>query len=56
MSYNRAMNNRTRKGLGLIFFIVGLILWITSSIAFVGLMGLGVVLFLAGFYGVRAHK
>ncbi len=56
MSNNGAVNNRTLKGLGLIFFIVGLILLITSSTAFVGLMGLGVVLFLAGFYGVRVHK
>jgi hypothetical protein len=43
-------------GIGLIFFIVGLVLLLSSSTAFAGLMGLGVVLFLAGFYKVRAHK
>ena len=56
LSNNGTVNSRSLKGLGLVFFIVGLILWISSNTAFIGLMGFGVILFLAGFYGVRTHK
>ena len=56
MSVKRAADSRTLKGLGLVFFIVGLVLLLSSSTAYAGLMGLGAVLFLAGYFRTAVRR